>query len=229
MKYLSRVRLKTNASIRALAPLLSGRTGRGGPNRQAGHHLMWSLFADTADRTRDFLWRDMDEDTFLILSARLPEDHHGLFEIDDPKEFTPVLKTGDRLKFSLRANAVVRKRDRSKGKSAKHDVVMNALREHEKEERASQRLKTIQGKGFEWLARQGESAGFGIEARNMTVEGYDQHHIYRARLKTAMMYSTLDFEGILTVNDPDALMSSIAQGFGSTKAYGCGLMLIKRA
>ena len=44
-----------------------------------------------------------------------------------------------------------------------------------------------------------------------------------------MAYSTLDFEGVLTVSDPDTLLPAIARGFGAAKAYGCGLMLIRRA
>ena len=44
-----------------------------------------------------------------------------------------------------------------------------------------------------------------------------------------MLYSTLDFEGVLTVSDPDPLLPAIARGFGAAKAYGCGLMLIRRA
>ena len=44
-----------------------------------------------------------------------------------------------------------------------------------------------------------------------------------------MAYSTLDFEGVLTVSDPDTLLPAIAQGFAAAKAYGSGLMLIRRA
>ena len=46
MRYLSRVRLKRDASVAALAPLLLGETGRGSTAQQPGHHLVWSLFAD---------------------------------------------------------------------------------------------------------------------------------------------------------------------------------------
>ncbi len=44
-----------------------------------------------------------------------------------------------------------------------------------------------------------------------------------------MLYSTVDFEGILTVRDPGSLLSAIAHGFGAAKACGSGLMLIRRA
>ena len=44
-----------------------------------------------------------------------------------------------------------------------------------------------------------------------------------------MSFSTLDFDGILTVNDPAAFLLALSRGFGAAKAYGCGLMLIRRA
>ena len=227
--YLSRARLKRDASAAALAPLLLGGTGKGGPTRQPGHHLVWSLFADDPDRRRDFLWREMETGEFLILSARQPDDRHGLFEIAAPKPFTPVLEPGDRLGFSLRANPVVRRRVPPRRRSVKHDVVMDALRSHGKGARAEHRLAVVRDQGIAWLERQGARGGFGIRADDVQVDGYDQHRISRQGSAPAMSYSTLDFEGVLTVNDPDALLASIARGFGAAKAYGCGLLLIRRA
>lgn len=228
MLYLSRARLKRDASMAALAPLLLGKTGRGGPTRQPGHHLVWSLFADGPGRQRDFLWREIDAGVFLILSARQPEDRHGLFEIADPKPFAPALEPGDRLGFSLRANPVIRRRDPSRRRSVKHDVVMDALRSHSEGERAGHRFAAIQEQGRAWIERQGVQAGFTIRAGDVGVDGYDQHRISRKGPAPSMLYSTLDFEGILTVSDPGFLLPAIAHGFGAAKAYGCGLMLIRR-
>ena len=229
MRYLSRVRLKREATVRALAPILLDTAGRGGPSRQPGHHLVWSLFADGTGRRRDFLWRKMKTGEFLILSARHPEDRHGLFEIDEPKPFTPAIEPGDRLGFSLRANPVIRRRDPVRRRSVKHDVVMDALRSHGKGERAAQRLAIVRKQGLAWLLRQGAKAGFEIRTDDVAMDGYDQHQISRPRPAPPMSFSTLDFDGVLTVSDPDALLSAIARGFGAAKAYGCGLMLVRRA
>lgn len=229
MRYLSRVHLKRDASIGALAPLLLGKSGRGGPTRQPGHHLVWSLFADGVDRKRDFLWREMRPGVFLILSARQPEDRHGLFEIAEPKPFTPVLEPGDCLRFSLRANPVIRRRHPSHRRSVKHDVVMDALRAHPKGERAAHRTAIMREQGLAWLDRQGANAGFTIRSDGVATDGYDQHRISRTGSARPMLYATIDFDGFLTVRDPAALLRAIAHGFGAAKAYGCGLMLIRRA
>ena len=228
MLYLSRASLKRDTSVAALAPLLLRKSGRGGQTGQPGHHLVWSLFADGPDRQRDFLWREMDTGVFLILSARPPEDRHGLFEIAEPKPFTPTLEPGDRLRFSLRANPVVRRRDPARHRSVKHDVVMNALRSHSNGDRAAHRRATVWEQGLAWLERQGGSAGFAFDPKYVRVDGYEQLRVSRKE-STAMAFSTLDFEGLLTVSDPGAFLSGIARGFGATKAYGCGLMLIRRA
>ena len=228
--YLSRVRLRRSASVGALVPLLLASWDEKGRTQESGHHLVWSLFADGSDRTRDFLWREMTQrGTYMILSVRLPVDKHALFEIDEPKLFSPVLSAGDRLRFSLRANPVIRRRDSSRARSVKHDVVMDALRCLPSEQRAEKRLDVVRERGLDWLKSQAHKTGFSFRATEVTVEGYRQHQIRRAGTASAMSFSSLDFDGVIEVSDPADLMAGIVRGFGAAKAYGCGLMLIRRA
>ncbi|WP_243641924.1 type I-E CRISPR-associated protein Cas6/Cse3/CasE [Rhodovulum steppense] len=42
-------------------------------------------------------------------------------------------------------------------------------------------------------------------------------------------FGILDLEGRIEVTDPEALLARLARGFGRAKAFGCGLMLIRRA
>ena len=224
--YLSRAMLRRNQqTVRALSPLLLENPR--GPGA-TGHNLMWSLFCDTPERTRDFLWRESRQGVYYILSSRPPVDQHALFDLAEPKEFAPALAAGDRLRFSLRANPVVRRLVGDKKHSTKHDVVFDVLRKQASECRASQRHAVIQEQGFKWLARQGKQSGFAVEQREVGIDGYAQHQIGRAK-SSPMAFSTLDFEGVLTVEDPSQLLPAILRGFGAAKAYGCGLMLIRRA
>lgn len=222
-KYLSRIRLRHDASVKALLPLL---TESSHESQHPGHHLVWSLFADDPNRRRDFLWREMERGVFLILSARIPVDCHNLFRIDEPKPFAPDLLSGDRLHFSLRANPVVRRRNPDSSRTAKHDVVMYAL--HSQTARADQRYAAIQKQGFAWLERQAEKAGFKIQTEDIKIDGYQQHNIARKGGEKPMSFSTLEFDGVLEVRDPTVFLSSVVRGFGASKAYGCGLMLIRR-
>ena len=226
--FFTRVRLKSDASVRSLLPLLLPRGGGGALGAHRGHHLVWSLFSDSPSRERDFLWREISPGTFYILSARIPVDGHGLFEIAPPKPFGPALRAGDRLSFSLRANPLKRRLDAVRQRTVKHDVVMDALRDVEKGRRAAVRLDAVQNEGAAWLARQGARSGFSVADMPVRADGYQQHRV--ARTKGApMSFATLEMEGVLTVTAPDAFIAAVGRGFGGAKGYGCGLMLLKRA
>ena len=224
--YLSRARLRRDASVKALLPLLQSGNK---VSHHPAHFLVWSLFADGSDRRRDFLWREMERGTFLILSARQPVDNHALFEIDAPKPFAPTLKAGDRLRFSLRANPVVRRYDPQRGRSVKHDVAMDALRSLPLGERAEHRFDVMRERGFAWLERQADRSGFTVRSGWVRVDGYEQYRVARKGSAPSMSFSTLDFDGLLTVSHADIFLAAMAKGFGAAKAYGCGLMLIRRA
>ena len=227
--YLTKVSLRRDAASRALAPILLGQANGGSQSQQPGHHLMWYIFADSPDRRRDFLWREMDRGVFLTLSERRPKDPHGLFEMEEPKLFTPILEAGDRLAFSLRANAVVRRKDPARQRSVKHDVVMDMLRALPTGKRSEHRRDIIRQAGLTWLARQAATAGFAFQSNEVAVEGYELHHITRRRSIPPLRFSSIDFDGEFTVTDPEALMEAVQRGLGASKGFGCGLMLIRRA
>ena len=229
--YFSRVRLRQDAPARKLVDLLMKGYGRapGGSAEVTGHHLIWMLFSDTEDRERDFLWREMAPGSFFVLSARKPEDSHNIFEIAPPKAFRPELRTGDVLSFSLRANPVLRRRSENGQNSAKHDVVMDRIHGVPVEERAARRLVVMREAGLGWLAHQGDRAGFSIDEHPVSVDGYRRVRVARPGGAKPMTFATLDFDGELVVRDAEVLVDKIASGFGSARAFGCGLLLIRRS
>lgn len=228
--YFSRVHLRSDASVRALLPLLIEEKGEPGSSLHPGHRLIWSLFADGSDRRRDFLWREKDRGSFLILSARAPQDHHALFHVEEPKRFEPALREGDRLGFSLHANPVVRRSRKDRPGRSKHDVVMDGLRTRPSGAgRAEDRLSIMRERGFSWLDRQAQGSGFLVKSSEVSVDSYQHHRVSRKHEKIPISFATLDFEGLLEVGDPDLFLSTVKRGFGSSKAYGCGLMLLRRA
>ena len=230
--YFSRARLRRDASLKALLPLFGlGRQQEGEPQVRfaAGHALVWSLFADGADRARDFLYRDAERQTFYLLSARPPQDHHSLFDLDI-QDYTPRLEAGDHLSFVLRANPVVRRSVEGRKNAPKDDVVMHALRQAgEEAERGPLRRTLVRQEGVRWLARVAESRGFTAEEETLAVDGYRQHRLPRPGQAAPVRFSTLDFEGRLTVTEPETFLSSLAKGLGAARAFGCGLMLLRRA
>lgn len=227
--FLSRVRLRRHPALEALAPVLLPTD----ENHRIGtaHRLLWTLFADDPERRRDFLWREIDGErldrlAFLILSARPPADRLGLFELDPPRPWQPALRRGDRLGYALRANPVVTTRTEGRRHGARHDLVMHRLRTIPTAERGAARPELIAEAGQDWLAAQGERHGFKLQGAPR-VEAYVQRQIPR-ECGPPIRFSTLDLEGVLEVTDPEAFVPAVRQGFGKAKAWGCGLMLIRR-
>lgn len=229
---LSRVALRHDASVQAIIRLLV--PGSAGQQHGAAHHLLWALFGDTPGRRRDFLWRQTAPGQFMVLSARAPVDTHGLFDIES-RPFAPVLKTGDRLRFMLCANATVDRKppgqDRSaseRKRSQRRDVVMDALYPLPKAERAEARRRVVPDVMAAWLTRQGARKGFGLEGMP-EIERCDVLRIPRAQGQEKASFGVVDMTGVLAVEDPALFVPALLQGFGRARAFGCGLMLVRRA
>ena len=219
--FLSRVRLRRDAAVATLAPLL---LPEGVARPGAMHRLVWSLFSDGPERKRDFLWREEAPGRFLALSAR-PPNRMDLFDVDT-KPFEANLSAGDRLGFVLRANAVVARSLGPGQRGVRHDVVMDALKAVPTEGRAEARLDAVVSAGRAWLDRQGAAHGFRPDP-GCGVDGYDRVRLDRGKARAAV-FGVMDFTGVLLVQDPALFLSSLAAGFGRARAFGCGLMLIRR-
>jgi CRISPR system Cascade subunit CasE len=139
-----------------------------------------------------------------------------------------MLTPGDRLAFLLRANAVVARGGGPAQRGKRRDVVADALAAIPPgEERIARRHAVMEEAGLSWLHRQGEAAGFRL-LHPIAVEGDEWRQIARPGQKP-ITYNVLDFAGRLEVTAPERLVPALAQGFGRAKAFGCGLMLIRRA
>ncbi len=222
---LVRARLRRDRAAAALAPLLVPEDPAA--EMGAAHRLVWTLFADGPDRRRDFLWRRTAAGEFLILAPRPPADPYHLFELES-KSFAPVLRPGQRLGFDLRANPVRSVLCGPARRGQRTDVVMAAIHGASQHARATARLGAIEAAGAEWLARQGEKAAFRTEPDRLRIDGYDRVRIPRGPDRAAISFSVLEFRGVLTVEDPARFLAGLASGFGAAKAFGCGLMLIRR-
>jgi CRISPR system Cascade subunit CasE len=252
--YLSRVMLRRAPSIDALVRQLL--PDDRGDRAHAAHRLIWSLFAGDADRKRDFLFREVQpgkgisggRTSFLVLSHGVPDADHPLLDVES-KPFAPALSMGDRLGFSLRANPVqqsgAKKKDGIKiegSKTLRRDVVMHALHSVARgRDRIEQRPLLIQQAGYQWLSEHAAKAGFRLlapppaageddepddDGSLLRIDGYEQLRF--AKLGKNGRISVLDYDGVLEVTEPDLLLARIASGFGRARAFGCGLMLIRR-
>ena len=191
------------------------------------HQALWEVFSDSADRRRDFLYR-LDvaggHPRVYALSARKPTEGGHLWRIET-KRFAPRLRGGELLDFTLRANPVVT-RD---GK--RHDVVMDAKKAlaaggSPPSDRPSQ-AELVQEHGGAWLERRAEKHGFEVVAGTLRAESHQVHRFQKPSGRTVHV-ATCDFQGVLRVQAPDLLLTSMASGIGPAKGFGCGLLLVKR-
>ena len=220
--FLSRLRLRRDAALAALAPVLA--PDDDDLRVDLGHRLLWAAFSDGPDRRRDFLWREEDRGRYLALSRRPPAADHVLFDIET-KSFEPALKEGDRLRFALRANIVATRKDDAR-KNKRRDVVLEALKHYPKDDYALHRDRVAADAAANWLTRQGDKSGFRVEAIDDCA--YRKSRLPRAGERDITL-GLFDIEGSLTVIAPQSFVEALARGFGKAKSFGCGLMLIRRA
>lgn len=195
------------------------------------HQVIWRLFERDDAASRDFLFRREEQEgwpVYYIVSRRPPvvEDAHWNIET---KHYQPNLAPGQRLAFNLRANPVVTRKDDS-GRRKRSDIVMDLKKQSgwQKQpvaERADMPM-LIEQAGRQWLESRLDRRGARLDT--LMADGYRQHQHVKPGSREPIRFATIDFSGVLTVADPERLSDALFHGIGPAKAFGCGLMLVRR-
>jgi len=144
----------------------------------------------------------------VLVQSDKPPDWSLLGDADGYLAATPAckpvtlsLRPGQRLRFRLRANPTARRKvqDRS--------LRVGLPREEDQ---------------LAWLTRKGQAGGF----KPLAVTTLRSRKVISRRQDRPQTHLSVDFEGILEVTDPDLLTRTIAQGVGSAKGYGFGLLSV---
>jgi CRISPR system Cascade subunit CasE len=163
---------------------------------------------------------------FYCVSERVPNDRHGVWDVET-KPYLPVVKKDQRLAFILRANPIRTKRD-EKDKQHRHDVVMEAKTLlKQKQDELPRESELVQQAGYIWLTSKGEANGFSISDGEVRADGYSQYRFTKPKGMHSVSLSTIEFNGILNVTDPDLFIKTLYNGLGPAKAFGCGLMMVR--
>ena len=230
---ITRARLSRAANAqRSLAKvLLDGAAG------DRNHGLVWSLFSKSDDAKRDFLYREIEPGAFIVVSGHAPEDPHGLWTLE-PKAYEPQLAAGDRLSFVLRANPTLAVPQPGEKRGKRADVIMHAKSKLDREQRARFAAEDARAVAVAWLIKRGPNIGAIFDADTCEATGYMQVKIPRRGAdpkrkshgagKSPIEFSEIEFAGLLTVTDPEKLTAALFNGIGKARAYGCGLMLVRR-
>lgn len=202
-------------------------------NRYREHQALWELFDLDPAASRDFLYRQEFQDgvlKYFLVSQRKPVDAGGIWRIES-KEYAPRLQCKEKLAFVLRVNPVVTRKD-SSGRAKRHDVVMDekkriGYKELPENEKPPLQFLVEKG-GYGWLAARSRKCGFAVSEKEVRIDGYQQHRYIKKGQKHPIQYSTLDFTGLLTITKLDDFKATLFSGIGKARAFGCGLMLVRR-
>lgn len=190
------------------------------------HALIWRLFPGDGEK-RDFLFRRLDDGrTYYVVSARLPEAGASLFRVQT-KPYQPQLAMGECLQFELRANPTVSLREPDR-RMRRHDVIMHAKR-GQAGDMEQERARRMEEAGRNWLLQRAEQWGLSIESGSVLQKAYCQHRLKRkGGTGRSIAFSSVDYQGLARVTDPERLQQAMTQGVGHAKGFGCGLLLVKR-
>lgn len=203
------------------------------------HRQLWRLFPGQARETRDaedaerqgFLFRIENAPTgrparLLVQSRRAPQSATGIALLGT-REFNPQPAAGLRLAFVLTANPVKTIVD-VEAQAKPDKLARHAERVVHRADAAPRSPKSRvplvkEEEQREWLARKLVAAGV-VEA--VSVFPHAPTHFRKGNRGGKLV--TASFEGVLQVADPGQLTHLLQNGVGPAKAFGCGLLLVRR-
>jgi CRISPR system Cascade subunit CasE len=186
------------------------------------HRSIMRAFADDLDTTEERVLFRVEEQhrggdlSLLVQSLTMPDwtwlaepDARGyLLPVSRPnpavKPFDLSLASGQKLAFRLRANPTARRR-LSDGSRKRIGLC-------------------LQEEQLDWLERKAERGGFRVlsvrTGQELEVHGWVRRNGTTHRLTLL----SVQFEGLLQVEDPDQVQETVRQGIGSAKSFGFGLL-----
>lgn len=171
-------------------------------NPYNAHKALWKTFPGREKDNRDFLYRmDKKEDVYIVimLSESKPE---ATIDLDLIRIVEPqiVFKKEKPYRFSLRANPVKRLSEQRVRVPLVGEENLNI-----------------------WLSKK----------LTGVAKLFDVTTVSRANLNFCKgdnwgKITTVDFEGVIQCEDPQNLLNLVRSGIGPAKAFGCGLLLLKK-
>ncbi len=189
------------------------------------HQALWKAFRTDA---RPFLYRadvvrtDAGPRVKALVQSSVAADWSslgGALESAEQIDRTLRVADGDVLRFLLRANPTVSRKDQ--GEPRFQGMEPEAFRASR-----GRRVALLDEEGRrEWLTRKAEQAGFAV----LGVRTSNEKPWTWSRGERSARFDSVDFEGTLRVVDPARLRNGLVAGLGSGKAFGFGLLSLARA
>jgi CRISPR system Cascade subunit CasE len=206
------------------------------------HQLVWKAFPGVARGDRPFLFSVEEHASHhsILVQSSLPGEWSFLDGEASvrSKSFDPRLIPVDvPLQFFLRCNPTVDRRGYRDGKKRRVAVGINPELAFQQMGQATAAPSTAAARAAwrderlrEWFVRQGERHGFQVETctpgpvvarRIVRIEGSRPQG-------TPMIFHEVEFTGLIRATDSDAFVRVCADGLGRGRAFGYGLLMVRR-
>ncbi|HED00833.1 MAG TPA: type I-E CRISPR-associated protein Cas6/Cse3/CasE [Proteobacteria bacterium] len=193
-------------------------TGSACRNPYEIHRVLWKLFPEHADASRDFLFRveraGQQQAEVLMQSLQQPIELCNESRILACRDYLPILREGQRLRFLLVANPVKTISDEDGRQNAKGDVKKCRIPLIKDEERRA------------WFERKIAAAA---SVDTLLIDKQLPLCFRKNKDRNVGKIQPIMYQGTLHIQNVEALMNLIRCGIGPAKAFGCGLLSLARA
>ena len=170
------------------------------------HKLLWTCFPDRPDEKRSFLFRceEVSSGIQILLLSREQPVPIPFAAWDGTKSFSASFIVGSLFMFRLKANPVLRGN-------------------------ADRKIHAITGEEAlsDWLHRKADRHGFSLKS----IPEFSACHLVefsKKQEKAQIALNIVDISGVLSVTDADAFSDAVRNGIGRGRAFGCGMLLLRR-
>ncbi len=207
------------------------------------HQWLWKFFSGKDGQKRDFIYRKVKNEfglpKFYVVSPSVPVRINSAWEVRT-QTYRPIVESGGKFRFELRVNPVVTRKvqagDLDNIKSRRDDVVIS-----EKKKILDQygvckwsdlsALKDVKidvhdliySSCLNWIRAREGKLGFRVFG-GFRADSYTKNYPG----KKSIVFSSVDVSGVLEVTSKEEFTKTLYTGIGRSKAFGCGLLLIKR-
>jgi CRISPR system Cascade subunit CasE len=187
------------------------------------HQDLWALFPDQDDKLRTFLFRVEQQQagvgaSILMQSEIAPSAGNEHVNLLATRDFPLAIIKNQRLRFLLVANPVKTIKDQQERKNKKGVVKSNRVPLINEDDRQN------------WLERKLQPWA---QLDSLIIRPCPPLYFYKKDQQSSKGYGgkivPVAFEGVLTVQEPDAFIERVKNGIGPAKAFGCGLLSVARA
>ncbi len=169
----------------------------------AWHRRLWEAFPGRDGESRDFLFRtdDIGRDlrVFLLSETAPVPPVWGHWE---PRRIADSFLDHEAYRFQLRANPTMRR-----GSDGRRLAIY-----------AEDRLR-------EWILRKARQGGFDVQPESLVVGAPLDEYFFKNGRRGK--HVSVDFQGLLTVENRRAFAAAFQAGIGAAKAFGFGLLMLQ--